>query len=512
MKNTKTLAQHKETELKLALPTSDASQLPGRLAKTRLLAQRAAVHLHLHNIYFDSPAQHLRQARIALRLRYVDNDPPGEGHWLQTLKMGGQSDSALSQRGEWEVPVPGPELSWDALQNTPWTKFDPSGEIFRSLSPCFTTRFKRVSWVIRQRDGTQIEVSLDLGDILLGTKTAPICELELELLAGHADTLFGVALALGRSLPVLPLNASKSERGYNLALDGAALATCARPPVLNARMRINVAAQTVLREMFGQFTANLYHLLVANEPEAVHQARIGWRRFKSALRLFKPVFIPHARPSLQCLQAVLVSLGALRNLDVARFDTLPALADAYRTDDAQKAQHWQAMTQALDHAARQALFKLRAALQDPAVGTCLLQMTQWLEDLSDPNKNSTAVVKLPESLAKFAKRRTGRLAQQLQHSVQSGGLDNAHQIRLLAKRLRYNVESLRALLPKKSIRAEHQKALQLQARIGTQRDVNQALELLTQLGAAPDLLAFVRGYALGLLQTGLAGFGSQVEI
>jgi CHAD domain-containing protein len=92
----------------------------------------------------------------------------------------------------------------------------------------------------------------------------------------------------------------------------------------------------------------------------------------------------------------------------------------------------------------------------------------------------------------------------LQHCVQSGGLDNTHQIRLLAKRLRYNVESLRALLPKKMSHAEHQKALQLQAQIGTQRDVNQAVELLTQLGAAPDLLAFVRGYALGLSQTTLA--------
>jgi CHAD domain-containing protein len=89
----------------------------------------------------------------------------------------------------------------------------------------------------------------------------------------------------------------------------------------------------------------------------------------------------------------------------------------------------------------------------------------------------------------------------LQHSVQSGGLDNTHQIRLLAKLLRYNVESLRALLPKKLSRAEHQKAMQLQAQIGSQRDVNQAVELLTQLGAAPDLLAFMRGYALGLSQT-----------
>jgi inorganic triphosphatase YgiF len=278
-----------------------------------------------------------------------------------------------------------------------------------------------------------MEVSLDLGDLVSGTQTAPICELELELQAGQADALFEVALALSRTLAVLPLNASKSERGYALR-QGGLPATCARPPLLSADLSINLAAQKVLREMFGQFTANLYHLLLGNQAEATHQARIGWRRFKSALRLFKPVLNPQAMPSWQDLQTVLLCL--------------PALADAYKADDAQRAQHWQAMTQALELAARQQLADLRTALQAPAVGACLLHITQWLEDLSAPTKTSSTVVKLPESLTTFAKRRTGRLYGHLQHIVQSGGLDNAHQIRLLAKRLRYSLESLRPNIKK----------------------------------------------------------------
>ncbi len=497
MKPNKPAARFKETELKLALPNSGASRLFECLAKTSTLAKRAAVHLNLHNIYFDSPAQHLRQARIALRLRRVDSDGKQEGHWLQTLKMGGQSDSALSQRGEWEVPVPGPQLSLQALQDTPWTEFDPSGEIFRSLNPCFTTRFKRVSWVVSRRDGTKIEVSLDLGDIVVGTKSTPICELELELLAGQPDALFGTAHTLSQSLAVLPLNASKSERGYTLAQDDPVQATFARPPLLNADMNINAAAQKVLREMFGHFTANLYRLLTTNEPEAVHQARIGWRRFKSSMRLFKPALIPQTRPFLKDLQDVLLHLGELRNINVARFDTLPALADLYIAGNGRRAKHLRTMSQALEHAAQMELADLRAALQAPAVGTCLLLMTQWLENLSGSPQTDKAAMHLTESLASFAKRRTGRLHQQLQHICQLDEADNAHQIRLLAKRLRYNVESLRPLLPKKLGLAEHQLALQLQARLGAQRDVAQALHLLTQLGAAPELLAFMQGYCLG---------------
>lgn len=497
MKHHKPAARFKETELKLALPTSDASRLFECLAKTSTLAKRAAVHLNLHNIYFDNQAQRLRQARIALRLRRVDSDGNKEGHWLQTLKIGGQSDSALSQRGEWEVSVPGPQLSLQALQDTPWTEFDPSGEVFRSLSPCFTTRFKRVSWVVRRRDGTQVEVSLDLGDIVVGTKSAPICELELELLAGQPDALFGIAHALSQSLAMLPLNASKSERGYTLAQDDPVPATFARPPLLNADMGIHLAAQKVLREMFGHFTANLYRLLTTNEPEAVHQARIGWRRFKSSVRLFKPVLNPQTRPSLKDLQPLLLSLGELRNIDVARLDTLPTLAEVYVAGDEPRAQHWQAMAQTLEHAAQTQLTDVRATLQAPTVGTCLLLTTQWLENLAGSTQTAPSVIHLTESLASFAKRRTGRLHQQLQHICQLDEADNAHQIRLLAKRLRYNVESLRSLLPKKRGFAEHQQALQLQARLGAQRDVAQALHLLTQLRAAPDLLAFMQGYSLG---------------
>ena len=497
MKYKKLSASFKETELKLALPSADPSRLLECLVKTRTLARRAAIHLDLHNIYYDSPEQRLRQSRIALRLRRVGNAGNGEGRWLQTLKIGGQGDSALSQRGEWEVAVTGPQLSYQALQDTPWTEFDPHGYVFRSLKPCFTTRFARTSWVLSRRDGTRIEVSLDLGNIVNGRESTPICELELELLAGQPDALFAVALDLSRTLAVLPLNASKSERGYRLGQDETPHATYAKPPWLNAEMDISAAAQRVLREMFGQFTANLYRLLLSSEPEAVHQARIGWRRFKSSLRLFKPALNPQGRPSWQDLQDLLLRLGALRNIDVARLDTLPALADVYKEGDKLRQQHWQTMVKTLEHASQLQLVAVRDALRLPAVGTCLLLIAQWLESLSGTNQADQTVIHLSESLARFAKRRTGRLHLQLQHICQLEGQENAHQVRLLAKRLRYNIESLRTLLPKKIRLAEREQAMQLQDRIGVQRDVAQALQLISQLDAAVDIQAFMRGYSLG---------------
>ena len=114
--------------------------------------------------------------------------------WLQTFKTSDGGDSALSLRGEWEVPVPGPALVQAALQAAPpWQRLDPEGAVFAALQPCFATAFDRTAWTVRRRDGSVIEVALDLGQITSGQRSVPICELELELLAGAPTALFDLA-------------------------------------------------------------------------------------------------------------------------------------------------------------------------------------------------------------------------------------------------------------------------------------------------------------------------------
>jgi inorganic triphosphatase YgiF len=72
--------------------------------------------------------------------------------WLQTLKTAGRADSALSQRGERETPVPDAHLSLKALRKTPWADMDGDGTIFRALSPVFETNFERTVWLVRRLD------------------------------------------------------------------------------------------------------------------------------------------------------------------------------------------------------------------------------------------------------------------------------------------------------------------------------------------------------------------------
>lgn len=485
-----------EIELKLALPASDPSALARQLARAPVLARRKATQLHLHNVYYDTPEQLLRQARVALRLRRVGSE--AQPQWLQTLKMGGRSDSALSQRGEWESPVPDAALAWQALQATPWSGFDPDGSVFRALAPCFVTCFERTSWTVRKRGGSVVEVSLDIGQIESGEQRAPICELELELHAGQPAALFDVAQQIARTIAVMPANISKAQQGYALAQGTLALPLRAQPPPLTPGMALPDAAQCVLREMFCQFTTNLNMLRSSDDPEVVHQARVGWRRFRSAVRLFRPALAAGAVPSWQALQPLMTFLGELRDIDVARTETLPPLADAYAAEDAKRTQNWQAMAESLAQAATLQRKAVRYALDAPALGAALLATTQWLEALPALSGPGAARLDKTMSLRRWARRRIVRLHGQLKLALKdAANPESQHRARILSKRLRYGIEALRALLPKRQTQRWYQQATTLQTRIGAARDVMQAGVLAARLDVDRGLVDFLRGVAVG---------------
>jgi inorganic triphosphatase YgiF len=490
------MPRSQEIELKLALPTSDPPGLAKRLAHVPVLARRKATQQPLHNVYYDTPEQMLRQQRVALRLRRMGND--AKPTWLQTLKSGSLSNSALSQRGEWEMPVPDATLSLKVLKDTPWSGIDPDGTVFATLAPVFVTTFERTTWLVRRRDRSVVEVALDIGQIVAGNKSSPIFELELELKVGQPSALFDLAHEIARTIAVLPVSVSKAERGYALAQDDLALAVRAQPQPLRSDLPLPQAAQRVLSEMFSQFTTNLSALRSSDDPELVHQARIGWRRFSSARHLFKPILATDALPRWLALQSLLACLGKLRDLDVARTETLPPFADAYAAGNPRREASWQAMMLALTHASELQRKTVRYALQEPVVGADLLATTQWLEGLVASSATSAVLPDSKVALRHWVRRRIERLHDQLELACeQDDNPDHQHRVRILAKRMRYDVEALRGLLPRKRRQRWHQQAMTLQTSIGARRDVMQAATLIAELEVDHGLVEFLRGFALG---------------
>jgi inorganic triphosphatase YgiF len=196
-----------EIEIKLALPV----RLAPRLRQWPLLAGVARQKHCLRNLYLDTPAQDLRQQRMALRRRQIDN------RWLLTIKTEGETRAGVSRRQEWEYPMPPDTLDFEAVDDVALRLR--LQQIAPRLQLAFRTDFIRQCWRLQHGD-SHIELALDMGRICTHNgrqRREAIREVELELQDGAEADLHALADALKRHLPELRLYApSKAARGYAL--------------------------------------------------------------------------------------------------------------------------------------------------------------------------------------------------------------------------------------------------------------------------------------------------------
>ncbi len=165
----------------------------------------------LRTTYYDTAARALRQARAALRIRDL-----GQGY-VMTVKGEGKSEGGLSQREEWEVPVPSDQPDWRQLASSPFAALFAQAGPPQAFQPLFRTVFVRRAYLLRLDDGTRIEAAIDQGTIEAGERSEPLHELELELLEGSAETLVAYGERLATALSLKPGTLSKARRGYALA-------------------------------------------------------------------------------------------------------------------------------------------------------------------------------------------------------------------------------------------------------------------------------------------------------
>ncbi|MDR1423029.1 MAG: CYTH domain-containing protein [Azoarcus sp.] len=195
-----------EIELKLSFPETALAALHAHPLITAAPHEGEAEVLE--STYYDTPAWALQARKIALRLRKTG------GGTVQTAKCAAPSHAGLTHRPEWEQ-------TWDGA-------FEFSGiddpavaaaleEARDELQPVFSTRFHRDTRRFEPRPGVRILAMIDTGSIEADARREPICELELELVAGEPAELTRLADELRKTLPLCPEDASKAERGYQLA-------------------------------------------------------------------------------------------------------------------------------------------------------------------------------------------------------------------------------------------------------------------------------------------------------
>ena len=471
-----------EIELKLTLPLQQAAAFLKRMARRRSVP----VQQDLVTRYFDTPDFALSAQGVALRVRRTLKGTRVGRRWLQTLKTEGERQGGLSRRVEFEMPVRRGEPDWsrfppEALAYVP--------DVLREhIVPVFETRFHRTAWLLAGKRGAQIEVALDVGAVVAGERSQPICEIELELKSGQPDALFALALEWAAAFDCLPFDVSKAERGVRLAHGAEAAPVKVVPLALDDGMSVEEGFAGIVQACLAQFQTNLPGVLVSGDIEYVHQARVALRRLRAARRLFRDACVlpPDLLDGLRGLTA---ALGPARDWDVLCSETLPAIASHYPDAEA-----WQRGMQALEAHRAEVRSAMREALMQARPGAWLLAMQRWL--LRHGWNGAPAAQRFAQLAPLDAWVR--RALQKGHRPIVRGARDfgklapvQCHALRIAVKRQRYAAEFFQSMFE------GHPKAgKQRQARyLAELRDAQDSLGRANDAHVASGLLTTVQGEA-----------------
>ena len=457
----------REIELKLELP-------PGAVARRRSL--RAALPpggrvQRLVSDYFDTEDGALRRRGLVLRVRQAGR------RYVQTVKAddgGGPFD-----RAEWEAPVTGPEPDLTLLPDHDRLKGLAS---LGPLRPVVRTAFDRTTWRI-ERDGAEVELSHDVGEVQGGAAREGFEEIEIELKAGSISGLFAVARDLAGTLPVQIGFRSKAERGFDLLAEPSRGAAKAEKVSLDPEASAGTAFRVVALSCLRQFRLNERAMIGDRDEEALHQARVAIRRLRSAFSLFRRVVAgPDAEAMKRALRALSGDLGRARNLDVflkarigqeaERFPGEPGL-DELRRSVAEKREL------AYDRVARR--------LRSKRFRLFMIDLARFVEDGAwhrDPDLAMCREQPIGELAAAILDKRWKTVRKRGRHLDRLTAAAR-HEVRIEAKKLRYASEFFASLAAGKKAKRHHKEFLaaleRLQSRLGELNDIATGHEVARDL-------------------------------
>jgi triphosphatase len=424
-----------EIELKLSVVPERATVVR-QLPLLRQLAQKRATTRQLGTVYFDTPEQALAKHGIALRIR-------GTGRRrIQTIKLPAEGPGGLQVQREIETPVADDTPQLDQVADLRLRRLLSDESVTRQLGPLFITQFSRTVWPVRYAD-SDIEVAFDRGEIRAGGAHQPLCELELELKQGRPEHLFELALALHEQVPVTLGSATKAARGYALTTGTEPAPVKATATGLVGTMSARDAFVVAARNCLAQMQANEAAARLGNDPEGVHQLRVGLRRLRALVTAYRDTLAPEPHELLSReLRWLQQELNPARDWDVFVATTLTPIVE--RVPELKPAR--EAARELRDLAQARA----RATFDSPRYTALLLRCYLWLVTGSWA---TTDGANLDRSVGDFAatilQKRHRRLCK-LGGKRAELSEPELHRLRLTTKKQRYVAEFFRELYPRKA--------------------------------------------------------------
>lgn len=467
------MPKNRETELKATLEPEQLERIKGLPAIKRRAFGRTRTKT-LATTYFDTPDHALRRQGLSLRVRKIG------GAYVQCVKQADKRLGGMLVRTEWEGPVPDENPAISVIDDKALrSRIKRVG--VEDLQPVFKTGFRRSSRRLRFDDGSTATLDFDVGEIVAGDKSEPICEFEIELDSGTPKQLFALASEIRASVPFRLSGTSKASRGYTLLTDDEP------EPVKHGKISLtkdatveNVLA-TLVQHCLDHLQANEAAVLTTDDAEGVHQMRVALRRLRAVLRLFKSS-LPEDQYGWAIAEAKWLTgeLAAAREWDVFAEEFVAPVA---RSSTAHR--EFEALLEAVDRARKHSRERARDAVKSRRYTDFLLQLGAWLSARAWRNQPvSEKTTRLLDPVSDHA----ARLLQKRDHAVRSRGRDIAtlsdsalHELRLAIKRLRYAVDFFESICPKARQKAYRKHLSRLQDGLGYLNDVAAADPLLDKL-------------------------------
>ena len=252
-------------------------------------------------------------------------------------------------------------------------------------------------------------------------------------------------------------------------------------------MSIEALFQAIAGNCIEQIQANALGLVHAYDVESLHQMRVGLRRLRSALKLFKnEIRIPEKWQ--QDIKWLGDTLGSARNWDVLIDSTLPQVADAISCE-----LQFNELKLAAQHKANEKHATVLAAVCSPQYTQLITGLSSWADEFGW--RDATSPKKL-DRLKKPADKFVGDILLNKQAKLFKLGKGlhefnpkKRHRMRIAAKEARYASEFFQSLYPINTVQPFLKMLAAIQNELGYLNDAAVADFLLKELQLEQKSLA-----------------------
>lgn len=458
-----------EVELKFQIPASDQEKL------YQLFLNKNARLISLYAKYYDTPERHLAQKNISLRQRLED------GHWIQTLKA--PSDHSL-QRLELETDLgklENPDLDLEIYQSHAKAKQllqKALGKQAKNLTVQYETVVQRLVHVVHF-NRSEIEVSLDRGEIRHNDKKLAIYEIEFELKQGSVQDLLKFIHPWVQRYHLWLDVRSKAQRGDLLAQDlKIPPAQFASPLKLNPQDSTDHVLKQIINNTLQHLLPNASAIASGQyDSDHVHQTRVAIRRLRSALRVFGD-WSKDVHPDWQeQLTQLFRQLGSTRDRDALSEGLLPQLEQAG------------APFVQLPRTPEESGIPIDESLRSSDFAELILHLLRFVDQPSKKQKKAGLKKDIAKKLQKLHQQICKDADQFLQLDIES-----RHRTRKRVKRLRYCVEFAASLYPAQDVKRYLKDLKPAQESLGQYNDLMVAEALFQDMVQRKQKLWFALGW------------------